>query len=60
MWTVYEWMLDKARKASTSTLKDWIWGAVANGQPIPGNISAEACRVVLIERGEDGRGYHNT
>lgn len=59
-WNVYGWMLDKAREVSTSTLKDWIWANVNNGQPIPGNISVEACRVVLLERGENGRGYHNT
>lgn len=57
---VYRWELEEARKKSTTWLKDWIWLAVANGQPIPGCISVESLRTVLRERGEDGKGYHNT
>lgn len=57
---VYRWEFEKARKESTTTLKDWIWLAVANGQPIPGYLSVESLRKVLVERGEDGKGFHNT
>ena len=56
---VDNWMIEKAKAQSTNTLKNWIWEA-ANGQPIPGCIEVEACREALRERGEDGRGYHNT
>ncbi len=56
---IYAWELEKARNWSTSEIKDHIWSA-SNGQPIPGCISVEALRAVLIERGEDGKGYHNT
>lgn len=55
-----EWMLEKARKESTNTLRNWIWSAVSQGQPIPGCLSVESLRHVLRERGEDGSGYHNT
>lgn len=55
-----DWMIEKARKESTNTLKSWIWSAVSQGQPIPGCLSVESLRHVLIERGEDGKGYHNT
>lgn len=57
---VYEWELEEARKQSTTCLKNWIWAAVSTGQPIPGCMSVESLRTVLIERGEDGKGYHNT
>ena len=53
------WMIDKARKMSSTELKNWIWMA-SNGYPIPGCLEVDALRAVLIERGEDGRGYHNT
>lgn len=56
---VHEWELEKARKWTTTELKNWIWLA-ASGYPIPGCISVEALRKVLIERGEDGKGYHNS
>lgn len=56
----YEWELRIAREWSTSTIKDRIWSAVANGQPVPGCLSVESLREVLRERGEDDRGYHNT
>lgn len=52
--------IEKARRESNTTLKNWIWAAVDCNQPIPGNVSIEACRYVLLERGEDGKGYHNT
>ena len=54
------WELEKARKQNSETLKDWIWAAVSAGQPIPGCLSVDALRMVLIERGEDGKGNHNT
>ena len=57
---VYEWELEKARKESTRTLKNWIWMAEHCGQPVPGCMSVEALRIVLVERGEDGLGYHNS
>lgn len=56
---IYSWELEKAREKNTDTLKDWIWEA-ANGQPVPGCLSVESLRAVLVERGEDGKGYHNT
>lgn len=57
---IERWMIEKARKHSTTTLKNWIWEAVSVGNPIPGCMSVESLRAVLIERGEDGKGYHNT
>ena len=57
---VTPWMLERARMESTSTLRNWIWLAVNTGQPIPGNLTVESLRYVLRERGEDGKGYHNT
>ena len=57
---IYEWELKQARKESTNTLKDWIWLAVACKQALPGCLSVDSLRAVLIERGEDGHGYHNT
>jgi len=54
------WMIEKARQETSNTLKNWIWASVNNGQPIPGCILIDACRAVLIERGESGRGWHNT
>ena len=57
---VKHWEREKARQQDTNTLKNWIWAAVSTGQPIPGCISIDACRMVLKSRGEDGRGYHNT
>ncbi len=57
---VAEWMIEKARKEDTNTLRNWIWSAVSQGQPIPGCLSVESLRYVLRERGEDGSGYHNT
>ncbi len=57
---IAEWMLNKARQESANTLRNWIWSAVSQGQPIPGCLSVESLRFVLRERGEDGSGYHNT
>ena len=54
------WMVEKARQETSNTLKNWIWDEVTCGIPIPGCISIEACRAVLIERGESGRGWHHT
>jgi len=56
----YKWQVEKAREATTNELKNWIWSAVTAGNPIPGCLTVDACRVVLVERGEDGRGYHDT
>lgn len=53
------WELEKAREESSNTLKNWIWMA-SYGQPIPGCMSVDSLRAVLIERGESGKGYHNT
>lgn len=57
---VYAWMIDRARREDTNTLKNWIWMHVNTRQPIPACLSVESLRYVLIERGEDGRGYHNS
>ena len=58
--TIYEWERLKARQQDSGTLKNWIWGAVSCGQPVPGCMSVDALRMVLLERGEDGSGYHGT
>ena len=52
--------MEKARKATTNEIRNWIWMAVSAGQPIPGSLDVETLRAVLIERGEDPHGYHNT
>ena len=57
---IESWMLEKASKETTTTLKDWIWEAVQLGQPVPGNLSVDSLRMVLIKRGHSGRGYHDT
>lgn len=57
---IFDWEIKRARQESTTTLKNWIWAAVTTGQPVPGCLSVDSLRVVLIERGEDGRGFHNT
>jgi len=57
---VEKWEVEKARDKDTNTLKNWIWLAVSANQPVPGNISVEALRHVLRERGEVGCGFHNT
>ena len=54
------WEVEKARRETSETLKNWIWAAVSAGQPVPGCLSIESLRHVLIERGETGKGYHNT
>lgn len=59
-YAVRGWMIEEARKEDTNRLKNWIWMAVRTGQPIPGNLTVESLRYVLRERGEDGKGYHNT
>ena len=60
MTNIYDWEIKEASAQTSGRLKDWIFLAVACGQPIPGCISVEACRYVLRKRGEDGKGYHNT
>jgi len=57
---VYEWELEKARQYSNTELKNMIWLAVDCGQPVPGCMSVESLSAVLIERGEDGKGFHDT
>lgn len=57
---IEQWMVEKASKEDSSTLKDWIWLSVSCNQPVPGNVSVESLRFVLRERGEAGCGYHNT
>ena len=56
----HDWEIEKARKESNETLKNWIWAAITTGQPVPGCLSVDSLRAVLIERGEHGRGFHNT
>lgn len=56
----YQWEIEKARTLTSAEIKNLIWAAVNNGQPIPGCMSVEALRFVLIERGKDGKGYHNS
>lgn len=56
---VEKWELEKARTKTTEWLKNYIW-MDSFGQPIPGCLSVDALRAVLIERGEDGKGYHDT
>jgi len=60
MENIYTWEIERARKEDNNTLKNWIWLYVGCGQPITGCLSVESLRYVLIERGEDGKGYHNT
>lgn len=57
---VQMWMIEKARLENTNTLKNWIWSAVSQCQPIPSCMSVASQRYVLRERGEDDRGYHDT
>ena len=54
-----QWEIETAMKRDIITLKNQIWMA-SNGQPIPGCISVDACRIALIAKGEDGKGFHNT
>lgn len=57
---IYKWEVEKIRRWTTNEIKNYIWACVSCGQPAPGQVSVDAMRYVLIERGEDGRGYHNT
>lgn len=54
------WEVKEAIKRDTTTLKNQIWAEEANGQPIPGCISVEACRFALLLRGEEPKGHHST
>ena len=54
------WMIEKARQHSSDDLKSWIWSEVSGGSPVPMCLSVESLRIVLRERGEDGKGWHNT
>lgn len=57
---IYEWELNLIRHWTTNEIKNRIWLNVACNQPTPGQVSVDAMRFVLIERGETGDGYHNT
>lgn len=57
---VQQWELEKAREWDTNTIKNRIWAEVDCGQPVPGCVSVDALRCVLLERGEEPVGYHNT
>ena len=57
---IYKWEIDIIRHWTTNEIKNHIWSAISNGQPTPAQVSVEAMRYVLRERGEDGKGYHNT
>lgn len=57
---IYKWEIDLVKHWTTNEIKNWIWMTIANNQATPGQVSVEAMRYVLRERGEDGKGYHNT
>lgn len=57
---IYPWEIELIRHWTTNEIKNRIWLNVNCNQPIPGQVSVDAMRAVLIERGEDGKGYHNT
>lgn len=57
---IYPWEIELIRHWTTTEIKNCIWSMVSCGQPAPGQVSVEAMRAVLRERGEDGKGYHNT
>lgn len=57
---VAQWEIEKVKDWSTDTIKNYIWMAVDNGQPVPGCVSVEALRMELKRRGEKPIGYHNT
>lgn len=57
---IYPWEIELIRHWTTNEIKNWIWLNVNCNQAIPGQVSVDAMRAVLIERGEDGKGYHNT
>lgn len=57
---IYQWEIELIKHWTTNEIKNTIWAAISCGQPTPGQVSVEAMRHVLRERGEDGKGYHNT
>lgn len=57
---VAQWEMEKIKDWSTNTIKNYIWMAADNGQPVPGCVSVEALRMELKRRGEEPKGYHNT
>lgn len=57
---VYSWELEKAREWTTNQIKNYIWGEVDCGRPVPANVSVEALRTELVRRGEEPVGCHNT
>ncbi|MGO5336760.1 hypothetical protein ACTQZS_08110 [Bilifractor sp. LCP19S3_H10] len=57
---IARWEIEKARKLTTNQIKNFIWGEITCGTPVPGCISVDALRYVLRERGEDDCGYHDT
>lgn len=57
---VYTWELQVLKNWTVSQIRDRIWMAVGNGQPVPGCVSVEALRRELVNRGLEPIGYHNT
>jgi hypothetical protein len=57
---IYEWEVKIIRHWTTNEIKNCIWAQVSCGQPAPGQVSVNAMRYVLRERGENDRGYHDT
>lgn len=57
---VYTWELEMIKNWTISQIRNCIWLAVDNGQPVPGCVSVEALRKELVNRGVEPIGYHNT
>lgn len=51
---------DKANSWTTCEIKNRIWSTIDGGQPVPGCLSLKCLRDVLVSRGEEPCGYHNT
>lgn len=56
----YQWELEEIKDWTTNRIKNCIWSAVSQGQPVPGSVSVEALREELRNRGEKPKGYHDT
>lgn len=56
--TVYRWELEHIKDWTVESIRNWIWMAKDNGQPVPGCVSVEALRMELVRRGESPVGYH--
>ena len=52
--------IDKALKLSPNEIKNYIWGRVNCGQPIPGCLSLACLRDALRRMGHKPFGYHDT